>query len=211
MTDVGGDAAAAALAAAGCIEGPPNVHPGQGTACRRFYFVGFYLELLWVTDPGEAGGTLASRLGLLDRWRGRNGQACPIGICTRPAGAHLQPPNAWWPYRPPYLPNGLEIQVAMGSERPEVPSVFHLPMKARPGELPSRSSSESGHRLPERTRARVLCRSEGARYEPCLQLARLGVIELSESDSDGIELEFDHAAGGESVDLRPAAPVRIAW
>lgn len=46
--------AAEQLAAFGLTEGEPNVHPGQGTACRRFFFRNVYLELLWVHDPDEA-------------------------------------------------------------------------------------------------------------------------------------------------------------
>lgn len=34
----------------GLTEGPPNVHPGQGTANRRFFFHNAMLELLWVHD-----------------------------------------------------------------------------------------------------------------------------------------------------------------
>ncbi len=39
-------AAADALALAGLAEGPPNRHPGQGTACRRFLLRNAYLEVL---------------------------------------------------------------------------------------------------------------------------------------------------------------------
>jgi Glyoxalase-like domain len=38
----------------GLIEGAANRHPGQGTANRRFFFAGAFLELLWVDDPAEA-------------------------------------------------------------------------------------------------------------------------------------------------------------
>ena len=38
----------------GLIEGPRNVHPGKGTANRRFFFENAILELLWVEDPSEA-------------------------------------------------------------------------------------------------------------------------------------------------------------
>jgi hypothetical protein len=31
-------------------EGTPNIHPGQGTANRRFFFRNAMLELLWVND-----------------------------------------------------------------------------------------------------------------------------------------------------------------
>jgi Glyoxalase-like domain len=38
----------------GLTEGEPNTHPGQGTACRRFFFHNAYLEFLWVHDEQEA-------------------------------------------------------------------------------------------------------------------------------------------------------------
>ncbi|AFY78420.1 MAG: hypothetical protein IGR93_19055 [Hydrococcus sp. C42_A2020_068] len=47
----------------GLTEGTPNIHPGQGTANRRFFFHNVMLELLWVLDilPGaNARGILLS-------------------------------------------------------------------------------------------------------------------------------------------------------
>ena len=38
----------------GLHEGPPNQHPGQGTACRRFSFANAMIELFWVSDASEA-------------------------------------------------------------------------------------------------------------------------------------------------------------
>jgi Glyoxalase-like domain len=42
------------LLRAGVPEGPPNTHPGQGTACRRFLLGNAYIELVWVRDEEEA-------------------------------------------------------------------------------------------------------------------------------------------------------------
>ena len=44
---------AEALVRLGLHEGQANTHPGQGTACRRFFFGDAYLELLWVYDERE--------------------------------------------------------------------------------------------------------------------------------------------------------------
>ena len=38
----------------GLTEGTPNVHQGQRTARRRFFFRNAYLELLWVENSVEA-------------------------------------------------------------------------------------------------------------------------------------------------------------
>jgi hypothetical protein len=37
----------------GLNEGAPNVHSGQGTANRRFFFHNVMLELLWVHDQSR--------------------------------------------------------------------------------------------------------------------------------------------------------------
>jgi len=46
----------------GLREGQPNIHPGQGTANRRFFFINAMLELLWVEDARVAQSD--------DTWRG---------------------------------------------------------------------------------------------------------------------------------------------
>jgi hypothetical protein len=76
---------AAALARIGLVEGPANVHPGQGTACRRFFFRFQYLELLWVHSPAEAQSGTTRRTRLWERWLGREQGSCPFGLVFRPA------------------------------------------------------------------------------------------------------------------------------
>ncbi len=43
-----------ALVQLGLREGPPNTHPGQATANRRFFFFNAMVEFLWVNDLREA-------------------------------------------------------------------------------------------------------------------------------------------------------------
>src|SRR4051812_3219105 len=89
------------LAAFGLTEGSPNTHPGQGTACRRFFFRNGYLELLWVSDPMEAQLETARRTRLWERWSGRANGACPFGFGFRPETQTADsPPFSFWEYRP---------------------------------------------------------------------------------------------------------------
>jgi hypothetical protein len=74
------------LATFGLTEGTPNTHPGQGTACRRFFFVNSYLELLWVSDIAEAQSEPIQKAHLWERWKSRTSGACPIGLGFRPKG-----------------------------------------------------------------------------------------------------------------------------
>jgi hypothetical protein len=66
-----------ALLRLGFVEGSGNTHPGQGTANRRFYFDNFMLELVWVTDPGEACNERTRRTRLWERCEGQDGQVSP--------------------------------------------------------------------------------------------------------------------------------------
>src|SRR5262245_501405 len=89
------------LAAFGLTEGEPNTHPGQGTACRRFFFRNAYLELVWDRDAAEAQAEVVRPTGLWPRWCGRSVTASPFGLCLRPArpGGEGLPFTAW-EYRP---------------------------------------------------------------------------------------------------------------
>ena len=73
------------LKAFGLSEGSPNTHPGQGTANRRFFFENFMVELLWVSDPVAVQSEVIQPMHLWERWWGREGAACPFGICLRPS------------------------------------------------------------------------------------------------------------------------------
>jgi hypothetical protein len=104
----------------GLREGPPNQHPGQGTANRRFAFANAMLELLWVNDADEAQSQKTKRTLLWERWSGRNDNASPFGICLRPVDSQdAGPPFPAWEYRPSYLPDPLCLHIdEAGVEEP---------------------------------------------------------------------------------------------
>lgn len=104
----------------GLREAPSSRHPGQGTANRRFSFANAMIELLWVSDAGEAQSELAKRTLLWDRWSSRNRGSSPFGICVRPADPDfIDPPFPTWEYRPSYLPDPLVMHIAeTGVEEP---------------------------------------------------------------------------------------------
>src|SRR5215472_16149438 len=98
------------LVQVGLHEGPPNDHPGQGTACRRFAFANAMIELLWVKDETEAQSQTTKRTLLWERWSGRQGKASPFGICVRPVSLQDRgSPFPTWEYRPLYLPDPLSM------------------------------------------------------------------------------------------------------
>ena len=123
-----GAAAGDLLVAAGLVEGPPNVHPGQGTANRRFFFANGMLELLFVHDEAEARSARTAPTGLWERSRWREQGSSPFGLCWRHlVEADGSEPFATFGYFPAYLPEGASIPTAALSRDPRQPMGFLLP------------------------------------------------------------------------------------
>jgi hypothetical protein len=109
----------------GLREGPPNQHPGQGTANRRFAFANAMIELLWVSDAQEAQSERARKLYSGRGGLAEKGKASPFGICVRP----VDPQNTGSPlpareYRPSYLPDPLVMDI--GEAEVEEPMWVYL-------------------------------------------------------------------------------------
>jgi hypothetical protein len=130
----GGGALRQAFADRGFSETYERAHPGQGTANVCYAFDNAFVELLWLTDPVEAGSEAIRRTGLLERsrWETRPG-VCRFGIAYRT----VQPPAfRTWSYTPPYLPPGMAIAVAAFSDDPTLPMVFQSPGRVPPTAWP---------------------------------------------------------------------------
>jgi len=191
---------AAALTQLGFKEGLPNTHPGQGSACRRFFFQTSYLELIWVHNGDEAQSEPAGRMGLWERWSGRLQGTCPFGIVLRPSidAADTTPPFPTWSYRPAYLPQGLSIEVAEAVPLAE-PAFFWLPFRRAGGQNPQ-------------TITNVQClgpfnaSSHAARFA-----GAAGMIEFKRHDEYSIELTLDGGVLNKRADLLPALPIRLQW
>ena len=74
------DLAAARLEADGWILDAGQAHPGQGTRNRRLRWRGFFVELVWITDPDEASRNV---LRLDRRAPSTTPEASPFGIAFR--------------------------------------------------------------------------------------------------------------------------------
>jgi hypothetical protein len=190
-----------ALVAHGFTEGPPNRHPGQGTANRRFFFGNAFLEFLWVEDEAEARSDVVSRTRLLDRWQGRRTGASPFGVCLRPGTSGEQPLFRVWNYRPPYLPEGTAIQMATNSERTDEPLLFVLPSGRRPASPGS----------PREVTRVVIETPVAAPSGEAIALAHSRIVEWRRAATHGMLLEFDRGGGGGLADLRPALPLQLRW
>ena len=201
---------AAKLAAFGLVEGSANTHPGQGTACRRFFFRNVYLELLWVTNSVEAQSAAGGRMRFWERWTSRATGACPFGFGFRPQG---QPagslPFATWAYRPPYLPESWNFRVGENSELLTEPMLFHLPFGQRPDSQPRENRQPLEHPAGVREISRFELVTPHARsLSPELEtLKTTGLVQMQGGAEYCLVLGFDREAQGKTADFRPVLPL----
>lgn len=202
------DEGAEALRELGLAEGPPNTHPEQGTACRRFFFHNAYIELMSVIDSDEARSPAAAPTRLWQRWS--EAGACPFGVALRPAGDHdATPPFGVIPYRPAYLPPGLEI--GLGASRADLsePQVFWLGFARRPDQAsPPRHGT---HAIGVRELTGVEIGGPFRTLSPELaELVSAGLIRVTNQPEYNLDLTFDHGAA-HRADLRPLLPLTLRW
>ena len=204
------------LAALGLAEGAPNRHPGQGTRTRRFFVHNAMLELLWVDDEAEARSPACAPLRLWERWRYAATGYSPFGVCVRPRQGHAPGPAlpfATWPYRPPYLPPGLHIDIATGTA-PGEPLLFALGAGERPDALVAGRGQPLAHPGGFREITRLCITLPGpmpALSGAARALQEAGVVGFVPGQAHLAEIELDHGRAGQRADFRPVLPLRFQW
>ena len=201
---------AEALTAYGLLEGSSNVHAGQGSANRRFFFENAYLELLWIDDPAQAKREPVRRTRLWERWQRRDTSACPFGVALRPQDleAETLPPFPTWAYHAPYLPAQVSIGIALATRLTE-PEFLFITFATRP-ESKGREPTSHPAGLRRLTAARIGLPVSGARSHAANALAGLGLLSWFEAPEYVMELTFDQGAAGRSADFRPGLPLLVA-
>jgi hypothetical protein len=197
------------LSRLGLTEGSPNTHPGQGSACRRFFFSNAYLELAWVHDMSEPENEAVRRLAFRERWSGRLTTTCPFGVVLRAAAPeNLNPPFRSWRYRPTYMPPELAINVAEDVPLTE-PAVFHF------GVVGSRTArvQPTTHALgvDRITDVSIDAPLSGPLSAATSAVERAGILSLRSSPRPLMTITFDDARCGASADLQPGMPLVLKW
>jgi len=197
----------------GLTEGPSNVHPGQGTANRRFFFQNAYLELLWVYAPAEAQAETVRSTCLWDRWAGRESRTCPFGLCFRPTEVDSKPPFATWDYRPQYLPPPLSIGIAKNVEEVAEPFLCHLTFAQRRDSLPASELPPCNHAAGMRQITEIeLVTPHKSSHSPELQaVIDLGLATVRTGAEHLMEIGFDGESQRQRADFRPGLPLIFRW
>lgn len=113
----------------GLVETYRRQHPGQGTANVCFCFENMFVELLWMVDPTEALSPPIARTGLEPRSRWKTAGTCPFGIAWRGGDDEA---IETWDFAPPYLLEGITIDVAVDGDDPRQPMMFTFPGSKAP-------------------------------------------------------------------------------
>jgi hypothetical protein len=186
----------------GLHEGPPNQHPGQGTANRRFAFANAMIELFWVSDASEAQSQNARRTLLWERWSGREHNASPFGICLRPVDPQdTGLPFPAWEYRPAYLPDPLVMHI--GDVGIEEPMWVYLSFMRRA----QREQWFIEHPIGIREiTGLTLTTPVPLRSNVSQKIVESGILATRTGATSLLEIEFDGNRRKEQMDFRPHLP-----
>lgn len=196
----------------GLTEGAPNVHPGQGTTNRRFFFHNAMLELLWVHNPAEAqsGATRPTRL--WERWQGRHSDAVPFGICLRPRHPAMAAlPFAAWAYTPMYLPSPWVIHVGENAAILAEPMLFYVAFGHRPDQAGSHYPLEHATGFQEMTSLRMQRPHSLPPSAVLRAVLEMGIVTVRAGTPALMEIGFDGEVRGQSMDFRPRLPLVLHW
>jgi hypothetical protein len=187
----------------GLREGPPNQHPGQGTANRRFAFANAMIELLWVSDAGESQNQSTTRTLLWERWSGREDNASPFGICLRPLDSQdTRPPFPAWEYRPSYLSDPLFMHI--GEAGIEEPMWVYLSFMRRV----HREELFIEHPIGIREiTGLTLTTPAPLRSKVSQKIVENGILATRMGAKSLLEIEFDGNRRKEQMDFRPHLPL----
>lgn len=210
---------AEALQTFGLSEGTPNVHTGQGTACRRFFFQNAYLELVWVVNEDEIKNQVIERTKLWERSRYESTQYCPFGLCFRKKQLSGPTKSLYfedgWRYYSVYLPQDHYANIASNEDFPLEPMLFEMPFfgiapKNYPLEKQQPLTHARGYR--ELTKVTLTLPAPVNDLSPGMKkVLDESIIRISVGEPYLVTLEFDDGKQEAIQDFTALIPLIIYW
>jgi hypothetical protein len=205
----------------GLSEGSRNMHPGQGTANRRFFFRNSMMELLWLHDEEEARSEDVFPTRLYEGCLYQQTGASPFALCLRPTPEHRANgldagevvPFDCWRYQAPYIPKEVSMYIGANSTTIEEPLLIFSPHSFRPDQLSGDRSQPIDHPLGFReiTSVRITTpanRPRSAAFERVCDIVWFSVAPAAEHL---LEISFDGATQAGLADFRPGLPLVFRW
>ena len=204
ITEPGADAASR-LIDFGFVEGSSNVHPGQGTANRRFFLNGFTLELLYIDNAEEAASGAGRRLGILNRFN--DPTTCPFGIVVRVSVGSPSPSFPHWQYYPEYFDETMCFFVGANSEQLAEPLCICMPPSLP---LPVNVPIEQSNAEYQLTALELSLPVEHP--SPVLEhFAAMNMLDMNYSRPYRMTMTLNNGSSGKSENLAPDLPLVLKW
>jgi hypothetical protein len=213
------DQVSKALHLFGLTEGTSNVHPGQGTACRRFFFHNAYLELVWVINEEEIKNSGIAKTKLWERAQHYLTHYCPFGLCFR--NKHQMKNSVTllfddgWRYHSPYLPEGQFANIASNQNFPAEPMLFEMPFFGlAPKDYPLEKKQPLTHKKEFEVITKVTLTLPTTIKDLSTAMKKVissSIVTVSEGEDYGVALEFDHGKKEETQDFTHLIPLTFKW
>jgi hypothetical protein len=189
----------------GFIEGNANVHPGQGTSNRRFFLGGFTIELLYVSDTGEAENGAGKKLGILSRFRDDN--ASPFGIVVRVSDEKKLPDFPNWQYFPDYFDGKLCFYVGDNSDQLREPLCICMPpLLPKPSSVAAEYSNPGWQLTALEINVPIEYPSEALQ-----QFASMDGVRIEFGKPHKMTMKFNNGVAARVRDLAPDLPLVLEW
>lgn len=196
------------LIAQGFEEGTQNIHPGQGTANRRFFFANVMLEFIWVHDVAEA--TNGAGRDLLFPERDINPNASPFGVILRQKdGVNLETsemPFNGWSYQPTYFEPPNAFHVGANSTNIFEPLCIYVPFS-----LPKSSANKGKINSSFLINNVCIHVPSTDRNEVLEAVDRADRLSIKYGKEHLMEIVLNDRSLGKVVDFRPEIPLIMYW
>ena len=196
------------LIAKGFEEGTRNIHPGQGTSNRRFFFSKVMLEFIWVRDAEEAENGAGRDLRFPQR--DTNPAASPFGIILRRKDSidsqSSKMPFNGWSYQPTYFEPPNAFHVGANSVNISQPLCIYVPFS-----LP-KSSVNKGKINSSFAISNVCIHTPSIERSEVLEVVdRADRLSIQYGKEHLMEMVFNDRSSGKVVDFRPEIPLIMYW
>jgi hypothetical protein len=196
------------LIAKGFDEGTRNIHPGQGTSNRRFFFANGMLEFIWIRDVAEAkNGTGRD---LLFPERDTNPIASPFGVILRRKdridSQPLKMPFNGWSYQPAYFAPPNAFHVGANSTNIFEPLCIYVPFSL-PKSLVNKGKINSSFAI-----SNVCIHIPSAdRNEVLEAVDRADRLSIQYGKEHLMEMVLNDRSTKKIADFRPEIPLIMYW
>lgn len=193
----------------GFTEGPPNTHPGQGTANRRFFFDNMYLEFLYIADDKLAQSALTKPSKLYERFTDKGDNISPFGFGLYPSNnlMKIKDYNSW-EYRPKFLPPPLKMNV-YGDSLAE-PMYYYMEFVSENSKIGQKKFNHANgfHYI---SAVKIFTPQAELDSDFKRDLSHYDILKFEDSQTHILEVTFDGGKSNKTHDFRPRLPIIFRW